>query len=431
MKIVHVIPGSGGTFYCQNCVRDLALVQALRRAGHDVVMAPMYLPLELNDPGIVNDSPLFYGAVKVYLKETVSWLRKAPPWLNRLLDAAPVLAMAAKRSGSTSAPGLSELTLSMLAGEQGNQADELERLIQWLKTEVRPDLICISNALLLGLARRMKAETGARIICYLQDEDTWIEAMPVDFQKRIWAAMAEKVPEVDRFIAVSHYYAGVMAGKIGIPAAKMAVVYPGTDFSGFLPSNPVSGSPVIGYLSRMTGSLGMDILVDAFVRLKQAGRIPGLKLRLAGGHTSNDHAFISRQMARIKKAGYAAEVEIIDEFDLASRARFFAALSVLSVPVPQGEAFGAYIIEALGCGVPVVQPQAGAFPELVATTGGGIIYDPNDSVELAAALESLLLNPERAKALGEIGRQKVLQNFSIEKTAEATLAIYKQVVGSD
>ena len=136
-------------------------------------------------------------------------------------------------------------------------------------------------------------------------------------------------------------------------------------------------------------------------------------------------------MARIKKAGYAAEVEIIDEFDPASRARFFAALSVLSVPVPQGEAFGAYIIEALGCGVPVVQPQAGAFPELVAKTGGGIIYDPNDSVELAVALESLLLNPERAKALGEIGRQKVLQDFSIEKTAEATLAIYKQVVETD
>jgi glycosyltransferase involved in cell wall biosynthesis len=250
--------------------------------------------------------------------------------------------------------------------------------------------------------------------------------MPKDFQKKIWAAMADKVPEIDRFIAVSHYYAGVMTAKIGIPAGKISVVYPGTDFSGFRPATPDPRHPTIGYLSRLTASLGMEVLVEAFLKLKHANRIPGLRLRLTGGRTSNDKAFIARQLAKIKAAGCAADVEIIDAFDPASRARFFETLSVLSVPVPQGEAFGAYLIEALACGVPVVQPQVGAFPEIISTTGGGVIYDPNDSTELADALASLLLHPDRAKALGEVGRRQVLQAFSIDKTAEELLAIYRQ-----
>jgi hypothetical protein len=41
LKIIHILPGSGGTFYCENCMRDATLVKALRRQGQDVVLVPM------------------------------------------------------------------------------------------------------------------------------------------------------------------------------------------------------------------------------------------------------------------------------------------------------------------------------------------------------------------------------------------------------
>ena len=48
MKIIQIVPGFGGTFYCGNCLRDSALVQSLRNEGHDALTVPMYLPLTLN-----------------------------------------------------------------------------------------------------------------------------------------------------------------------------------------------------------------------------------------------------------------------------------------------------------------------------------------------------------------------------------------------
>jgi hypothetical protein len=50
MKIIQITPGSGDAFYCENCLRDAWLVQALRRLGHDAILAPLYLPVRLDVP---------------------------------------------------------------------------------------------------------------------------------------------------------------------------------------------------------------------------------------------------------------------------------------------------------------------------------------------------------------------------------------------
>ena len=76
---------------------------------------------------------------------------------------------------------------------------------------------------------------------------------------------------------------------------------------------------------------------------------------------------------------------------------FLHGLTLLSVPVTDGEAFGTFQIEAMACGVPVVQPDAGAFPEIIKATGGGIIYKPNTPKALAKSLKGLLLNPKKRK----------------------------------
>jgi len=81
----------------------------------------------------------------------------------------------------------------------------------------------------------------------------------------------------------------------------------------------------------------------------------------------------------------------------------------------------------MAAGVPVVQPRAAAFPELIEATGGGILCAPNDPQALAGGIESLLLDPERARALGQAGSRAVLENFSAESMARASLRIYEQI----
>ena len=160
MKIVHIVPGSGGTFYCENCMRDNALVKALRRMGHDVVMVPLYLPMFADDPELSEDVPVFFGGINVYLQQKLALFRKTPRWLDRLADARWILELAARKAGTTRAAGLGDMTLSMLRGADGNQAKELDRLIKWLAENERPDIVHLSNALLIGLARRIRAVCG-------------------------------------------------------------------------------------------------------------------------------------------------------------------------------------------------------------------------------------------------------------------------------
>ena len=66
MNIIQITPGAG-KMYCGNCFRDNALGAALRKAGHDVTILPMYLPLTLDEPDQSNGMPIFFNGVKVYL----------------------------------------------------------------------------------------------------------------------------------------------------------------------------------------------------------------------------------------------------------------------------------------------------------------------------------------------------------------------------
>jgi len=93
MRIVQITPGSGGGFYCENCLRDIALVRAMRKLGHDVIMAPLYLPLQARPQGVspsgvgksepVCNAPIFFGGVNVYLQQKLSLFRKTPRWIDR------------------------------------------------------------------------------------------------------------------------------------------------------------------------------------------------------------------------------------------------------------------------------------------------------------------------------------------------------------
>ncbi len=427
MKIVYVTPGVGGKFYCQNCFQDDELLKSLVPLGHDVRKVPMYLPAHVGRDVKIADTPVFYGAINVYLKEKFPFYRNAPLWVERIFDSSPLLNIAAKKSGSTRAEGLEEMTISMLQGEKGRQASELDRLIEYLQSEVQPDVVHLSNALLLGLAHRLKNDLGAKVICSLQDENEWIDHMNDDYQKKIWSLMGQKAIDVDLFVTASEYYKNKSQKQLKVHADRIKAVNGGIDLNGYerslLPFDP----PVIGYLSRMSEYFGLGLLVDAFIHVKENSSFKDLKLYLTGGYSNVDKRFVNELLKKISKKGFGNDIRIFKSFSKENRIEFLKSLTLLSVPVPTGEAFGAYLVEALAAGVPVVQPDVGSYPEFVNMTNGGIIYKPNTSDELANAIISLLADPEKIKKLSEQGRRVVMDRFSMDQMAKNIAEIYNDV----
>ncbi len=426
MKVVHIIPGSGGTFYCQNCMRDSALVQALRRAGVDAVMVPMYLPMFTDGDPVPDDTPVFFGGINVWLQQQVPFFRKTPRWLDRLFDSKWMLKRAASMEGTTSPAGLGAMTLSMLEGARGNQRKEVERLVQWLVEHEKPDVVHISNVLLIGLAAEIKAKLNVPVICSLQDEDGWLDAINPPYNKRCWDAIRARTGDVDRFVAVSHWFADRMGERLNIPRERMDVVHVGIELDGFKPASLDFDPPVLGYLSRMNASLGLGRLVEAFVELKKVRGLENLRLRATGGLVGEDRKCVSRLRKKLAGLGLENDAEFVEDFSREHRLEFLSSLSVLCVPVEQGEAFGTYIIEAMAAGVPVVQPNAGAFPELIEATGGGVIY-----ADLVETLREVLMNPERARVLGKKGRESVEEHFGIETMAQKMGLLYRDIRQND
>lgn len=428
MKVVQLIPGTGGAFYCQNCMRDAALVRALRSRGVEVTLVPLYLPLNVDAEGLEEHAPVFFGGINVYLQQKFSLFRKTPRWLDKVFDSGWMLRQAAAREGSMSTAKLGDMTLSMLQGRDGNQRKEIERLTQWLKERQKPDLIHASDSLLLGVATELRNTLGVPLVCTLQDEHTWLDALSEPYRSQCWETMSAQARDVDGFIAVSNWYADEMSRRMRIPRDKITVAPVGMELDDIQPAQAPPDPPAIGYLSRLTKSLGVGLLVEAFIQLKERGGIPGLKLRLTGGQTAEDTPFLHDIRAELRRHAIDKDFEIVEHFDRHSRHEFLRSLSVLSVPVPGGEAFGTFIIEALACGVPVVQPAAGAFPEIIEKIGGGIIYDPRTEDGLTNALEQLLLDPIRAHELGRKGRDGALAEYSVQKTMENVVAVYNSLV---
>jgi len=426
MNIVQIIPGSGGSFYCGNCLRDSKYVVALRDQGHDVTIIPMYLPI-FADEHDLKEIPVFYGAVSIYLKQLYPIFRRAPHWVDQLLNSKPLLKMAASMAGSTNAKGLEEMTVSMLLGEDGKQQEELERLVDWMTMHCKPDVVHISNALLLGLAHRVKERLNVPIICSLQDEDVWVDAMKPVFRDRIWNLMSEKAKDVDLFIAVSDYFSKVMQERMKLPGEKVRNIYLGVDPTDylFIPTNDKGRN--IGYISRMCHENGFDIFVDAFIQLKKRTGFEDVKLIATGGSTGADTKYIKEIWNKLIKEKLNREVEFIEDFVETGRKAFFSKVSIVSVPVRNGEAFGMYLLESMASGVPVVQPALGAFPEIVNRSGGGIVYQPNTPEALCEALVSLLSDHEKLNSLSENARKGVEIQFNIQDHTNEMINVYQSL----
>jgi len=428
MRIIQITPSAGDSFYCENCLRDAALARAIMKLEHEGLTIPLYLPLTDEQSSSTRTSPIFFGGLNVYLQQKIALFRRTPRWLDRMFDSPRLLKWIGRMAGMTSARDLGETTISMLRGEKGRQIKELHRLIDWLDThENRPDIICLSNILLIGLARSIKQRLGVPVACMLQDEDEFLDGLVSPYSQQAWQIISERVSDIDVFIGVSKYYTETMQQRLRLDPDRTFVVYTGILLDGYESHGHRPEIPTIGFLSRMCSEKGLDTLVEAFLKIKKNEKLRNAKLRIAGGKRSDDEPFLDKIRQKLCSNGVIDDVEFLPDFDREARIAFLRSLSVLSVPEKQPVAYGLYVLEALAAGVPVVQPASGVFPELLAITGGGLLFEPNNVDALADALDSLLLEPDKARRLGEQGRAAVSEKFNIEQTAKEMVRIYGQI----
>lgn len=426
MRILQLTPGTG-SFHCGSCLRDHALIKALRSLGHDAQMIPLYLPHVVDATDGTKDQPVFFGGINAYLQQKSAFFRKTPRWLDKLFDSRGLLLQASKKAGMTSPEELGSMTLSMLKGEEGHQIKELERLVNWLEKDGKPDVISLSNVLLIGMARRMKEQLKVPIVCTLQGEDTFIDSFPEPYKTQCWDLLKERAADVEVFLGVSQYYGDLMRERMDLAPEKMRVVYNGMTLEGWTPPKSRPDAPVLGYLARMCPQKGLHTLVDAFIEVKKRGQIPGLKLRVAGAKTPADVPYVTEIQGRLRDSGFLEDVEFQANISLGEKKEFLQSLSLLSVPALYGESFGLYIIEAMAMGVPVLQPKHAAFPELLELTEGGELFDQDDSEAYGKALEALFSNPDRLTELGKKGHGAVHRLFGSGAMARAAQEIFEDV----
>ncbi len=428
MKILY-LTGGAGQMYCGSCLRDNALASELISRGHDVVLLPVYTPTLTDEPNVSHER-VFFGGISVYLEQYVPLFRKSPRWLDRLWDWTPMLQLASRRSISTSPKMLGELTVSMLKGEEGFQHKEISKLLAWLKHEGPPDVVSLPYSLLLGLAKPIKEALGRPLCCTLQGEDLFIEGLHEPYKSEALELIRANVKHVDVFIAVSEYYAKFMPDYLEIPPDKISVVPLGINLQGYhrRPESVASeGSEpfTVGFFARVAPEKGLHVLADAYRNLREQGELQGARLEAAGYLAPEHRKYLSGIEQQMKDAGLASEFHYRGVLDRNDKIDFLRQLNVLSVPATYDEPKGIFLLEAMACGIPVIQPKRGAFPEIIEKTGGGLLVEPDNVDSLAEGILQLYKHPVLAEKLAKSGFERVRELYSVARMADRALEVYE------
>ncbi len=432
MRIAYLAAGAAGR-YCGTCLHDNTLAAELRKQGTDILLVPTYTPLRTDEEN-VSQSRLFFGGLNVYLQQKSAIFRHTPWFFDALLDRPALVEWLSRRSSGMEAAELGELTVSTLSGKDGRQRKELRKLVSWLKRDVQPTIVHLSNVLLAGLAPALRDELGVPLVASLAGEDIFVEQLTEPHYSRCRALLKQQAKHIDRFVALNNYFADFMADYLEIPRSKIEVIPHGLKLDGhWLRPTPVADPArptTIGYFARIAPEKGLHLLVEAYCTLAGRTDLPPTRLRIAGYMSSGDQHYYEQVRKRISAAGLDDRVEFVGEVDRAGKIAFLHSLDLMSVPTVYHESKGISVIEALANGVPVVVPRHGAFPELIETTGGGLLCEPLDPNSIAAAIERLVREPETAAAMGRSGYDAVQRLHGAERMAASHRELYAQLISS-
>jgi glycosyltransferase involved in cell wall biosynthesis len=447
MRIAYITAGAAG-MYCGSCLHDNTLAAALLDLGEDVILVPTYTPLRTDEPDVSIDR-VFFGGINVYLQEKVPPFRHTPWWMDRLLDNPALLNSLSGRAGSVDPTKLGDLTVSMLRGETGNQRKEVDKLVHWLLTDIKPDIIHLSNSMQLGMVRTIRDRGGPPVVCQLSGEDLFLEKLPPPHYEQARQLLRERAAQVDAFVAINLYYAEFMADYLAVDRAKVHVIphglklaghrQPAVTSSGSLPSagrvreggapGPHTNKPrIIGYLARICEDKGLHLLVEACEQLAQRTDLPPFELRAAGYLGEGDRPYLEKLQSRATAGPLAGRFKYVGELDRAEKIAFLQSLDIFSTPTVYRESKGLPALEAMANAIPVVLPDHGSFTEMIADTNGGLLHRPLKSADLAEKIAELLRDPVRATQLGLNGQLAVHDRYHAPAMARQTVELYRSIL---
>ncbi len=218
-----------------------------------------------------------------------------------------------------------------------------------------------------------------------------------------------------RIIAISDAVRRFSIDEVGLPAEKFELVYYGLDElpSPWAPNPPLQlplGTPLLLCVGRLVVQKGIDMAI------RSLPRIPGATLLVLGDGPG-----------RAALLRLASELKVGDRLLMPGRVgditAFYRRADVLVHPA-RWEGFGLAMLEAMLAEKPVVAARAGSAPELVVDGQTGVIVPPSDPPSLAAAVSTILGQPDLARTYGTRGLERARAEFSVEKMAQRTLAVY-------
>lgn len=424
MHIALVTAGGAGMF-CGSCLHDNLWARALRAAGHQVTLIPLYTPLRLDDEDHTS-TRVFYGGINVYLDQHLPGWRWLPRWLTRWLDSPRLLNWASRRGVSNNAAELGAMTVAVLQGPRGPQAAEGAELVRFLTRELRPEVVVFSNIMLCAEVERLKAAYRGPVLCTLQGDDIFLEGLGEPYRSQVFALLRPIATALDGMIVHSRFYGRFMQEYLGIPAEKLHRLPLVIDCRGHTGRpRPAGQPPTIGYFARLAPEKGFREFVEAGLALQRRG----VDFRLvAGGYLPPQHrAYVEAACDLARPLGSRFEYAGSPE-TLAEKVALLSRYDVFSVPAPYREPKGLYVLEAWANGVPVVQPEHGHFPELIAEVGGGECVPAGDPETLASAWAGLLTEENRRRELAERGWQEVRRQHDLPALAAASEALFARCV---
>jgi glycosyltransferase involved in cell wall biosynthesis len=273
----------------------------------------------------------------------------------------------------------------------------------------------------------LKCKTVAAIF------DITFEHFPEAFPayQRLWSKMLirSSARRADHIVTVSEYSRKDIANTYGIPEEKITVTPLGAG-DAFFPRDRDEAKellareygiegPFILYLGRLQARKNLVRLVEAFSRIQHFG-VPH-KLVLAGKRDSLFDPVLSRIRGlkldrRVILPGYVRSEHI----------PFFYSAADLFVFPSLYEGFGLPVVEAMACGVPVVTSRGSSLEEVAGDAA--LLVDPLDEEAIASAMTSALEDAALRSRLREAGLKRA-SDFSQEKTATKTLAVYEALLG--
>jgi len=228
--------------------------------------------------------------------------------------------------------------------------------------------------------------------------------------------------QLDCLATVSHASAADIERDFGIDRKRIRVVENGVNLDIFHPQPAVErrSDVLISTISATAPLKGFRYLLEAFAAVRAIR--PQLTLKVVGrdGHEATNRRILELGLRdAVQFTGTLSDVEI---------ARAYAEATIAVVPSLY-EGFGLPAAEAMACEVPVVSTSAGALPEVVGTDGtAGLLVPPASTESMAKSIAELLAAPDRRRAMGAAGRQRVQQLFAWRRAAERMVDIYRELI---